>query len=572
MILPNAICLESWRAGIANEQFKIYLLIKHKPASLLWLTGPILFLVFYIYMFVLITIFISLLITLWFSFLANLEWSSPRIGQLLRECKYTLTDFNTSFKFIFFKIRQVINSSLLLVLNSPLFICEFMSSTETCLQRTLIYTVRVNHVLLCLYFLDIYCVNTISNLVELLLLMCADVHPHPGPRIKSFSFCHWNLDSIIVENKVKIPLIEAISSVHKFDIIALSETYLNDTIPNNEIEIEGYSSDIFRSDHPTNTKRGGVCLYYKNTLPIKLRPYLHILDESIVVELTLSRKKLFFVVIYRSPCQSSDEFDPFLSRLELVIEHMRHEKPDCIILTGDFNSKTKQWWPDGEETNEGVLLNQLIESFSMTQLIDQPTHILTNSSSLIDLIITDQVDMFVDSGLLPSPSDKSYHEIINGKLNLAAPLPPPYKRRVWDYNEANHDLIKETLSNTNSEAIFENSTPDKAVKDFTDIILSTMSQFIPNKIITINERDPPWLTKSIKNKIKSKHRAYHKFLSRGSRPEETEHINRLHNEPNRLIVNARDDYFYNLGQKLSDLSLGPKSYWTVLNKILNKKK
>ena len=86
---------------------------------------------------------------------------------------------------------------------------------------------------------------------------------------------------------------------------------------------------------------------------------------------------------------------------------MHHEKPDCIILTGEFDSKTKQWWPDGKETNGGVLLNQLIESFSMTQLIDQPTHILTNSSSLIDLIITDQVDMFIDSGLLPSPLTKA---------------------------------------------------------------------------------------------------------------------------------------------------------------------
>ena len=300
--------------------------------------------------------------TLWFSFLANLEWSAPRIGQLLRECKNTPTDFNTSVKFIFFKIQQVINSSLLLVLNSPLLICELMSSAETHLHQTLIYTVRDNHVLFCLYFLDIYCVNMISNLVELLLLMCADVHPHDGPRIKSFSFCHWNLDLIMVENKVKIPLIEAISSVH-------SDT--NDTIPNNEIEIKGYSSDIFRSDHPTNRKRGGVCLYYKNTLPIKPRPDLHILDESIVVESTLRRKKLFFVVIYRSPSQSSDEFDISLLRLELVIEHMHREKSDCIIPTGDFNSKTKQWWPDGEETNEGVLLNQLIESFSMTQLINQ---------------------------------------------------------------------------------------------------------------------------------------------------------------------------------------------------------
>ena len=197
----------------------------------------------------------------------------------------------------------------------------------------------------------------------------------------------------------------------------------------------------------------------------------------------------------------------------------------------------------------------------MTQLIDQPTHILTNSSSLINLIITDQVDMFVDSGLLPSPRDKSHHEIIYGNLNLTAPLPPPYKHRLWDYNETNHNLIKETLSNTSWEAIFENSTPDEAVKDFTDIILSTMSKFIPNKIITINEHNPLLLTKSIKNKMKSKHRACHKFLSRGSRPEEKEHINRLRNETNRLIANTKDDYFYNLGQKLSDPSLGPKSYW-----------
>ena len=245
---------------------------------------------------------------------------TPRIGELLRESRYNPTDFNTSVKVILFQIRKVIlNSSLLLLLNSLLSIIEFMSSAETRLQQTLIYTVGANHLLFCLYFLNIYCVNIISYLVELLLLMFADVHPQPGPRIKSLSFCHWNLDSIMVKNKVKTLLIKAISSVHKFDITALSKTYQNDTIPNIEIEIEGYSSNIFCSDHPTNTKRGGVCLNYKNTLLIKLRTDFHILHESIVVELTLSRKKLFFVVIYRSPSQSSDEIDLFLSRLELVI-------------------------------------------------------------------------------------------------------------------------------------------------------------------------------------------------------------------------------------------------------------
>ena len=130
------------------------------------------------------------------------------------------------------------------------------------LHQILIYTIHANHVSVCLYLPDIYCVNIISNLIELFLLMSADVYPHPGPIMKSFSFCHWNLDSIMVENKVKIPIIEAISSVHKFDITALSETYLNDTIPNIEIEMEGYSGDIFRGDHSTNTKQGGICLHY----------------------------------------------------------------------------------------------------------------------------------------------------------------------------------------------------------------------------------------------------------------------------------------------------------------------
>ena len=194
-----------------------------------------------------------------------------------------------------------------------------MSSAEIRLHQIIIYTIRASHVLFCLYFQDICCVNVISNLIEFLLIMCADVHPHPCLRIKSFSFCRWNLDSIMIENRVKIPLTEAISYLHKFDIAALFETYLNDTIPNNQIEMEGYSSNIFRSDHPTNTKRGGVCLYCKNYLPIKLHPDLHILDESIVVELTLSRKRLFFAVIYRSPSQNSDEFDLFLSRLVSVM-------------------------------------------------------------------------------------------------------------------------------------------------------------------------------------------------------------------------------------------------------------
>ena len=36
------------------------------------------------------------------------------------------------------------------------------------------------------------------------------------------------------------------------------------------------------------------------------------------------------------------------------------------------------------------------------------------------------------------------------------------------------------------------------VKTFTEILLNIMSNFIPNKTVTIKPKDPPWITKLIK--------------------------------------------------------------------------
>ena len=59
-------------------------------------------------------------------------------------------------------------------------------------------------------------------------------------------------------------LLQAYNAVHKYDIICLSETYLNCSIryDDDNLEIPGYN--LIRADHPSEDKRGGVCIYYKN--------------------------------------------------------------------------------------------------------------------------------------------------------------------------------------------------------------------------------------------------------------------------------------------------------------------
>ena len=97
-----------------------------------------------------------------------------------------------------------------------------------------------------------------------LLMLCGDIESNPGPRPnsgQSFSICHWNLNSIAAHNFSKISLLRAYNAIHNYDIICLSETYLNhDTLSDSDnLKIPGY--ELIRADHPSNQKRGGICIY-----------------------------------------------------------------------------------------------------------------------------------------------------------------------------------------------------------------------------------------------------------------------------------------------------------------------
>ena len=52
-------------------------------------------------------------------------------------------------------------------------------------------------------------------------------------------------------------------------------------------------AEVSRSDHRSGDKKGGVCIYFKETLPIKRRKDLESMQETVVTEITLRRKKYF---------------------------------------------------------------------------------------------------------------------------------------------------------------------------------------------------------------------------------------------------------------------------------------
>ena len=69
--------------------------------------------------------------------------------------------------------------------------------------------------------------------------------------------------------------------------MCLSESYLNhDTLSGSDnLKIPGYK--LIRVDHPSNQKRGGICTYRKDFLPIKVT------DQSCLKEFVSSSLSVY---------------------------------------------------------------------------------------------------------------------------------------------------------------------------------------------------------------------------------------------------------------------------------------
>ena len=114
-------------------------------------------------------------------------------------------------------------------------------------------------------------------------------------------------------------------------------------------------------------------------------------------------------LIYRSPGQNNSEFDSFLSNLEQLLRDISKCKPTVSVITGDFNARSLPWWLEDINTSEGTKLYSLTYTNGFSQIINEQTHVRTNSSSCIDLIFTDQPNLSVNSGVHASLHPQCHH-------------------------------------------------------------------------------------------------------------------------------------------------------------------
>ena len=203
-----------------------------------------------------------------------------------------------------------------------------------------------------MYAVKLYCFSEQLWITRCRIVMSGEFDVNPGPKrdscqSESFSICHWNL---------KASFLTAYLSVNKFDIVCLSETFANSNIlaDGETLQIPGYI--IARVDHPSNTKSDGVCVYYKPPLPLKLLDIKY-LQKCINLQLIICDNLCSFIILYRSPSQTHDNFESLMKNFELNLDKINKKNPFSTVALRDFNAKSQTWFKNNKTSYEGSKLD-----------------------------------------------------------------------------------------------------------------------------------------------------------------------------------------------------------------------
>ena len=330
-----------------------------------------------------------------------------------------------------------------------------------------------------------------------LIVLGGNVHKNPGP----LSFCHWNLGGLPTDNFLKKILFQAFLCFNDFDIVILGETHLCSKINENELNIEGYS--FKHCDHPNDTSRGGIGIYYKSFLPCIFKPELTKLNETLVFQVKVGTRKCFFTCIYRNPSSennSNDKVDEFANELNNTLNNIKGKIP---IL----------WWGDTTDY-PGVTISNITGFHGLHEIINEPTHFYPGKTpSCIDLIFCSQPNLITESEVLPPLLSHCHHNIIFTKIELNVKLPPPYKRTMWDYyKNADSISVRHSLSSVNWARCILHRNPNNQAEFLINCIKNVFCNHCPSKVVTCHHKDAPWMTSEIKNKLKAKTKIYKKYV------------------------------------------------------------
>ena len=424
---------------------------------------------------------------------------------------------------VFYSYLTLSISLLVILLNSTIIINAFILATSYSLCLTIIaFGINQN-----LRFLrQKRFLALITSLVFLIVISNISLL-NPGPQtIQGLNCFFHNIHGLVTYNTLgltspdlkitKILELQAYIFENKPDIIILNETWLKPAIKSEEI-IPGGSYKILRRDrssdsHPTdplNPKKfkvngGGVLIAVKNSLDLHPKVIASKSQAEILsIEVTLSnKKKVSLSTLYRVGTLGL----PNLTEVkQYLIKIFKDKKYKNNFIVGDFNLDTVNWQNYTATSNVQTSYLNLFLDLGLTQIISEPTLLLTDSPLLV-------ANQKIHS---PGAFIKSDHSPIFFTLSSLITRRKAITRKIFNFKKANWKTLNNDLKRVDWRYLLSSEEAHTGWDLFKNKFLILCDKHIPK--ITIKESfQPPWYDSEVFKLNKKKENFKKKFKETNS--------------------------------------------------------
>ena len=322
----------------------------------------------------------------------------------------------------------------------------------------------------------------------------------------NFNIVHYNINSILAPDRLN-QLTDSCRTLN-IDVLIITESKVDQTIPNNLLTIAGYHEPI-RHDRTVNGRHGGgVLIYIAENLV-----YQHKKDlqseyyEHVWVDVRLKNTVFAINAFYRPPNESASDHQHFMETAETILNNLNnYVSAKYKVIASDLNfGNCYCKYPILPPKPLDSVAPDLFSSFGFQQLIDIPTRITAISISLIDLIFVNKPDDIICHGTIPKIAD---HDGTVVSFNTKSNKPKQKTRIIYDYNNADvPGLIKHFKEYDFHNLVFSQPTINQT-EIYTEVLKQAFDQFIPCKTAVIRPTDQSWCNNFTRLLLRKKNRNY----------------------------------------------------------------
>lgn len=360
--------------------------------------------------------------------------------------------------------------------------------------------------------------------------------------------------------KTRLKFWRETSTLSQADLIAVTETNLDESISDNESSPYGWN--VIRRDR--TTRGGGVLLAARPGVQIRRKvEFETTLGEDLWASVTCSGREYLVCVVYLKPTSTDSDYMTWFCKVEANTSTLRNDLN--VIIVGDMNLNSSS-----------LNINNYMGYFLSSCNLTEHNEVVNEYGSKLDVVLvsagTKSVTVVGNADETLVDKIDKYHPPLDINIFIAgigrSNLPEPSNidsRTDWNYSRADFDTLYELIVKIDWNFVLKENDVDKAVKVLYDLLYACIDLCVPkkNRKAIATRRYPIWYTREMITDIALK-ASLHKIWKTYGDPHAYRFFSALREDLKLRSLKAYNSFMDNIQ---ADLKKEPRNFWSHISNL-----